>query len=45
MEKKKYTEKEKEEILKEFANKLISNQRDIPDDMRLSDEELWKCLY
>jgi hypothetical protein len=45
MKRKKYTEKEKEQILKEFANKLISNQKDIPEDMRLSDEDFWKCLY
>lgn len=42
---KKYSDQEKEKILKEFFNKLINNQKDIPEDMRLSDEDLWKCLY
>jgi hypothetical protein len=38
-------EKEKEYFLKEFLDKLINNQRDIPEDMHLTNEEYWKMFY
>lgn len=35
---------EKEKILKEFSEKLISNQQNIPPEFRLSDEDFFKLL-
>lgn len=41
---KKLTQKEKQKIVKEFLYKFFNNQKDIPADMRLSDEEFWNLL-
>jgi len=44
MKKSKYSNEEKEKILTDFMNKL-NDQKDIPEDMRLTNEEYWKLLY
>lgn len=46
MEKEKYTEQEKEEILEKFSDKLVNNQKDIPEEFaKIVNENFWDLLY
>lgn len=46
MERRNYNDKEKDEILNDFVSKLVNNQSDIPDDIRvIVNEHFWELLY
>lgn len=41
-----YTEKQKAEMLRDFANKLLSEQKPIPPEFsRLVDDHFWDLIY